>query len=133
MTYSTFSQILVYATLLESDVQSAIIWFDANGMKSNQSKCHFLLASTGLSEHIWIKAGDQTIWESSQEKLLGLSIDKQIKFDKHITNICKNARAKVTALSRMVKIVDERIHSIPVLVLPPCMDVLPLSQTEWKD
>ena len=74
-------------------------------MKSNTSKCHLLIASTGLPEHIWIKAGDQIIWESSQEKLLGVSIDKNLKFDQHIINICKIARAKVTALSRLIKIV----------------------------
>ena len=54
---------------------------------------------------MWIKVGDQIIWESSQEKLLGLAIDKNIKFDQHIINICKKSSAKVTALSRLIKIV----------------------------
>ena len=97
---------------LESDVASAITWFDANCMKSNQSKCHFLLTSTGpprgpsgLPEHMWIKVGDQILWESPQVKLLGVTIDKNLKFDQHIINICKKASAKVTALSRLIKIV----------------------------
>jgi hypothetical protein len=67
---------------LESDATSAMMWFDANCMKSNQSKCHFLLTSTGpkdgppgLPERMWIKAGDQVIWESDQERLLGMEID----------------------------------------------------------
>jgi hypothetical protein len=97
---------------LESDAASAMMWFDANCMKSNQSKCHFLLTSTGpkegprgLPEHMWIKAGDQVIWESYKERLLGISIDKYIKFEEHLTDICKKASSKVTALSRMVRIV----------------------------
>ena len=103
---------------LESDAASAMMWFDANCMKSNQSKCHFLLISTGpkegppgLPEQMWIKAGDQIIWESSKEKLLGMSIDKYIKFDHHLTDICKKASGKVTALSRLVRIVplDKKI------------------------
>ena len=89
---------------LESDAASAISWFDANYMKLNQSKCHFLIAS-GSSEHMWIKVGDQVIWELSQEKLLGITIDKNLKFDQHVINLCKKASAKVTALSRLIKIV----------------------------
>ena len=89
---------------LESDAASAVMWFDANYMKLNQSKCHFIIASHS-SEHMWINVGGQIIWESNQEKLLGSTIDKNIKFDKHLTNICKKASAKVTALSRLVKIV----------------------------
>ena len=49
--------------------------------------------------------GDQVIWESKQEKLLGVIVDKKLKFDKHIENLCKKASAKVTALSRLIKIV----------------------------
>jgi hypothetical protein len=97
---------------LESDAASAITWFDANGMKSNESKCHFLLCSTGpkegppgLPEHMWIKVGDQILWESFEEKLLGVLINKNIKFADHLTKICKNARGKVTALSRLINIV----------------------------
>ena len=36
---------------LESDTASAISWFDANYMKLNQDKCHFMLSSR-FPEHI---------------------------------------------------------------------------------
>ena len=61
---------------LESDTISAIMWFDANYMKLNQSKCHFLFAGN-TPEHQWAKVGEGTIWESNQEKLLGLVIDNK--------------------------------------------------------
>ena len=89
---------------LESDTGSAVIWFDANYMKLNQIKCHFILSSNS-AEFFWIKVGDQIIWESKQEKLLGVIVDKKLKFDKHIESMCKKASGKVTALSRLVKIV----------------------------
>ena len=89
---------------LESDTASAISWFDANYMKLNQDKCHFMLSSR-FPEHIWTKVGEQVIWASSQEKLLGVTIDAELKFEKHILDICKKASAKVTALGRLVKIV----------------------------
>ena len=89
---------------LENDTISAIMWFEANYMKLNQEKCHFLLAGN-TPEHIWVKVGEETIWESSHEKLLGLIIDKNLNFNQHLTTLCKNVRAKVTALARMVKII----------------------------
>ena len=91
---------------LESDVTSAVIWFDANYMKLNQSKCHFMIASNS-PEHMWINVGEQMIWESHQEKLLGITIDKNLKFDKHVTNICNTASTKLTALSRLIKILPQ--------------------------
>ena len=89
---------------LESDTGSALIWFDANYMKLNQIKCH-LIVSTNSPELLWIKIGEQVIWASKQEKLLGVLVDRHLKFGDHIETICKKASAKVTALTRLVKIV----------------------------
>ena len=88
---------------LESDVASALMWFDANYMKSNQSKCHFIFPSSS-PEMFWIRVGEQVIWESRHEKLLGLGIDKELKFHQHVKDICKKASAKITALGRLIKI-----------------------------
>ena len=85
------------------DTISAIMWFDVNYMKLNQSKCHFLLAGN-TPEYQWAKVGEETIWESNQKKLLGLVIDIKINFDGHLSIHCKKVGAKVTALARMDKI-----------------------------
>ena len=90
---------------LEEDTASAIFWFDANHMILNQEKCHFLIARVRTSvEHLYIKVGDQIIWESSKEKLLGLDIDNKIKFNNHLLKICKITKCKVTALNRLANI-----------------------------
>ena len=89
---------------LESDTASAISWFENNYMKLNQSKCHFMV-STRSPEQFWFTVGSQVIWESRQEKLLGVTLDKGLKFEEHVLNICKRASAKLTALGRLVKIV----------------------------
>ena len=75
---------------LESDTISAIMWFDANYMKLNQSKCHVLFAGN-TPEYQWAKVGVETIWESNQEKLLGLVIDKKLNFDGHLSILCKKS------------------------------------------
>jgi ribonuclease P/MRP protein subunit RPP40 len=89
---------------IENDTLSAIVWFDNNYMKLNQDKCHFLIFGN-TPEHLWAKVGETVIWESRQEKLLGLTIDKNLKFNEHLLIICKKASGKVTALARMVKLI----------------------------
>ena len=72
--FSTKLEDLLYN--LEYGIQSAIMWFDINYMIMNKDKCHFLL-SDNVMEHLWTKVGDELIWESREEKLLGVIIDKK--------------------------------------------------------
>ena len=73
-------------------------------MKLNEDKCHFLLAGN-THEFLWAKVGEEIIWESPYEKLLGLTIDKKLTFNKHLSILCKKVSGKVSALARMVKII----------------------------
>ena len=87
---------------LEYDTLSSILWFEINFMKLNPDKCHFLIAAN-THEHLWIKVGESLIWESPEEKLLGVTIDKNLKFNTHLSTICKKASQKVSALARVAK------------------------------
>ena len=87
---------------LEDDTLSSIIWFEANYMKLNQDKCHFL--TNGSKECLWIRVGKEQIWESQSEKLLGITIDKNLTFNGHLTNICKKASQKLSALARISQV-----------------------------
>ena len=85
---------------LEDNTLSAILWFENNYMKLNQSKCHFL--TCGTHEHLWVRVGDEKIWESQSEKLLGMIVDKKLSFDLHLRTLCKKVNQKVSALARIV-------------------------------
>ena len=76
---------------LKYDTKSAIISYEANYMKLNQGKCHFILAGN-TPEMLWVKVGKNLIWESSHEKLLGLTIDKYLNFEKHLSIPCKKSK-----------------------------------------
>ena len=80
----------------EYDTLSAIIWFEFNYMKLNEDKYHFLF-SGNTPELMWAELGDELIWESCHERLLGLSIDKQLNFDEHLSILCKKVSGKVSA------------------------------------
>ena len=90
---------------LEHDTLCAIIWFENNFMKLNEDKCH-LLISGNLHEHLFAKVGDELIWESSEAKLLGVTIDKNLNFNSHLIKLCKKAGQKVTALARVAKLLS---------------------------
>ena len=89
---------------LEQNIPSIIFWFDANFMALNEGKCHFMMVGP-TPEMMWIKVGSQVLWESMERELLGIPIDKEMKFNAHLGKICKKAGAKVTALGRLARIV----------------------------
>ena len=88
---------------LEYDTMSAIIWFEMNYMRLNEDKCHFMI-SGNTPEHIWVNVGQEIIWENRHVKLLGLVINKELKFNEHVSILCKKASTKVTTLARMVRV-----------------------------
>ena len=87
---------------LEDNAFTAILWFENNYMKLNQSKCHFLVG--GSTEALWIRVGMEQIWESFSEKLLGVTVDKELLFDKHLKILCQKVNQKVSALARIAGI-----------------------------
>ena len=78
----------VVLTQLEECSELVIAWFQNNYMKLNTDKCHLLVAGH-KSEHTWVRVGPDKIWEDHSVKLLGVSIDNELKFDKHVLNIIK--------------------------------------------
>ena len=78
----------------------ALTWFETNNMKLNSEKCH-LLVSGHHSEEIFINIGNKRIWESKNFELFGIMIDKDLKFDKHVSKICSKANRKLNVLLRM--------------------------------
>ena len=57
-------------------------------------------------EHIWLNVGSTRIWESSTEKLLGVIIDSNLKFDIHVNSLIKIAGRKLTAMSRLSRVLS---------------------------
>ena len=98
-TYTSDQNLEALLQRLEHDSALAIEWFEANYMKLNEDKCHLLISGHKF-ESVWPMIGNTRIWESQQEKLLGVTIDKDLKFNKHISNICMKASRKLTALGR---------------------------------
>ena len=43
---------------------------------------------------------DNILWESNEQRLLGVNIDKNLRFENHVENICNKADIKLTAIAR---------------------------------
>ena len=69
-------------TRLEHDVTLAIEWFESNYMMMNQDKCHFLFS--GHKYETFVNVGETKIWKSKQQKLFGVLIDRDLKFDEYV-------------------------------------------------
>ena len=78
------------------------IWSQNSYMKLNTDKCHLFVARNKF-EHTWVRVGPDKIRQDHSIKLLVVSIDNKLKFDKHVLNIIKKANSKLSALLRMIK------------------------------
>ena len=83
----------------------AIHWFENNCMKLNRDKCHLIVWGYEY-EQVWANIGKDLILESNDVKLLGITVDKHVKFDKHVLRLCSKANQKLSALSRMAKLLS---------------------------
>ena len=68
-------------------------------MKANPDKFH--LISNCSNPNISVNVDGYEITNSSQEKLLGITIDNKLRFDEHMSKLCKKASQKLHALARV--------------------------------
>ena len=91
--------------IVENDIDSVIAsleqvsdallnWFINNRLKNNVDKFHVLL---NINKPVGIKIGTYTIDNSECEKLLGV----KKYFNNHISDLCKKANRKISALARV--------------------------------
>ena len=80
----------------------AICWFENDYMKLSIDKCHLIVLGY-KHEKVQANIGKGLIWESNDVKLLGVTIDRDLKFDKHVLKLCNKANQKLSALSRSAK------------------------------
>ena len=84
---------------LEKYSALAMEWFETN------EKCHLFISGNKFKQ-MWIRIRNDIIWENRTVKLLGITIDNELKFDEHLTNICIEANRELTVLTRMRKYLD---------------------------
>ena len=72
--------------------------FNENGLKANQEKCHFL---SSLDINMKFSLLACILENSNSQKPLGVTIDRKLNFNEHVTNLCDKASKKIQALARI--------------------------------
>ena len=87
---------------LETKLQKASVkrfkWFDENGLKANQEKYHFL-SSLHINTKFSLPAC--ILENSNSQKPLGVTFDRKLNFNEHVTNLCDKTSKKIQALARI--------------------------------
>ena len=84
--YATDESITNLLKLLETETSVVLNWFRINEMKSNDDKCHLIVAN---KNDVSINLEYDTIESSNSVKLLGIFVDKQLNFSEHVLNSLK--------------------------------------------
>ena len=61
-------------------------WFENNEIKANPNKCHLPLSK---NENFEGNINENNISNTKFEKLLGVTFDNRLNFNRHISNVCK--------------------------------------------
>ena len=61
------------------------------------------IISGNKSEQLWAKVDRGIVWEGNNVKLLGITLDNNLRFDKHVSNICLKTNRTISALTRLAK------------------------------
>ena len=85
---------------LDNDSLLGIEWFGNNSMKLNQDICH-LTFSGHKYENVLASVGQPIIWDTENQKLLGIIIDRKLNFNDYVTSTCKKADKKLSVLARL--------------------------------
>ena len=63
-------------------------------MKANDDKCHLLVAN---QEKLSVTLGNEIIEATDSVELLGVTIDKNLDLNEHVSNLCKKGNQKLHA------------------------------------
>ena len=78
---------------LRGDFEIVTKWFHENYMVLNSGKCHFMCLGKNTENETYF-FNKSEMRNSSEEKILGITIDNKPKFKSHVKNLCKKASQK---------------------------------------
>ena len=97
-------------------------WYGENFLHANPDKCQLLTLSTAKTQvkEIDIKVDGVNIEQSTLLSFLEVTIDDQLLFNEHISNVCEKAGQKIGVLARLRNLIPQiaKPTLYKMLVLP---------------
>ena len=83
------------------EISSSILftWLKTNYMKANTDKNHCLLSN---KNNLTVNIDENVLESEDNQVLVGITINSNLSFNKHIKNFCKKASAKLSALASIL-------------------------------
>ena len=104
--YASGENIGYVVTCLEVDIENVLPWFDSNRMVANPGKFQVMFLGLLKSANICIEIDGLVLVPKNNVKLLGITIDSDLKFTNHVKSSCRKTSKKVTACSRVARLLD---------------------------
>ena len=101
--YTSDKSILNIMNSLSHDFTIFSKWFHNNFMVLNPDKCAFMLLGVDDELQTNLACGNETLKNSKQEKVVGVTIDNKLSLATHLLDITKNTNIKSNALTRVQK------------------------------
>ena len=99
--YACGKELDIISFKVEIETNTAIQWLKDNEILVNPSKFQLIFLSKYKNIEKNVSFDGKTIKSSDAAELLGITLDKNIKFKRHIQNICHKAKNKTKALLRI--------------------------------
>ena len=89
---------------LSADTHLVLNWFRINSMVANPRKFQIMFLGSNIDNNeITFMVEDKKVRSKTEVKLLGITIDDKLSFNKHISNLCSTASNRLRALLRIRK------------------------------
>ena len=99
--YASGKSVLEVKQKLEKSLAFMSDWFKKNGFQLNADKCQFIVFGSRRDEFDNLCFNGEILDACQDVKLLGVTFDSSLTFEKHISKLCRSANAKVSALQRV--------------------------------
>ena len=88
---------------LNIDLENVTSWFIQNGLKPNPDKYHAMVLGK-TEDKFNFELADIDIKTTEKTCLMGIFLDYELKFDDHISSICRKVSSQISALNRLKNI-----------------------------
>ena len=119
---------------LQLDINYIQTWCKQNDMVLNETKTKGMVIGTKqrlskLESNLSLEINNEIIENSKSEKLLGVFIDQNLDFDKHIDYVCKNVSSKIGLLNKIKKFLP--LHTRKLYYNAYILPVIDYCLTVW--
>ena len=101
--YSSNKELEIVFRNLEFNLNNVSAWFNIKSLKANPGKFQFMALGKKEDDPSVLNIGKNKIESWAEVTLLGVKIEKQLKFKSHIAELCRKVVYKLHALRRIRK------------------------------